>query len=253
MKHSIPIVVLQVWSSTTRTNRLGTGFSICSLYDAVVPYTYYRLQYARKLLETNHEASKYYISGREKYKKYLVSSFSNYNSIDGSKISVDRYFILVIIAQWALEKKLTIICTMKLHRKGIPKEIKSLENREEMSVLHVFYSDKKILLALYIDKKKSGKRNVVVLSTLHDEVRVTKDQQRKPDIRNFYLGTPEVNRFVVTCTVENNGWCHACIEVLVGGNVYKETPEKLNTRSKTSRSISNVLYKTAYSTCLWKM
>ena len=119
-----------------------------------------------------------------------------------------------------------------------------------MSVLHVFDSDKKILLALYIDKKKSGKRNVVVLSTLHDEVRVTKDQQRKPDIRNFYLGTPEVNRFVVTCTVENNGWCHACIEVLVGGNVYKETPEKLNTRSKTSRSISNVLYKTAYSTCL---
>ena len=72
---------------------------------------------------------------------------------------------------------------MKLHRKGIPKEIKSLENREEMSVLHVFYSDKKILLALYIDKKKSGKSNVVVLSTLHDEVRVTKDEQRKPDIR----------------------------------------------------------------------
>ena len=72
---------------------------------------------------------------------------------------------------------------MKLHRKGIPKEIKSLENREERSVLHVFYSDKKILLALYIDKKKSGKSNVVVLSTLHDEVRVTKDEQRKPDIR----------------------------------------------------------------------
>ena len=72
---------------------------------------------------------------------------------------------------------------MKLHRKGIPKEIKSLENREVMSVLHVFDSDKKILLALYIDKKKSGKSNVVVLSTLHDEVRVTKDEQRKPDIR----------------------------------------------------------------------
>ena len=32
---------------------------------------------------------------------------------------------------------------MKLHRKGIPKEIKSIENREERSVLHVFYSDKK--------------------------------------------------------------------------------------------------------------
>ena len=40
---------------------------------------------------------------------------------------------------------------MGLDRKGIPKEIKSLENREERSVLHVFDSDGKILLVSYID------------------------------------------------------------------------------------------------------
>ena len=68
---------------------------------------------------------------------------------------------------------------MGLDRKGIPKEIKSLENREERSVLHVFDSDGKILLVSYIDKKKSGKR------TLHDEVRVTKDERRKPDITHY--------------------------------------------------------------------
>ena len=51
---------------------------------------------------------------------------------------MDWYLTLAIIAQWAIEKKLTIICVMKLHRKGISKEIKSLENREERSVLHVF-------------------------------------------------------------------------------------------------------------------
>ena len=54
---------------------------------------------------------------------------------------------------------------MRLDRKGVPKEIKNLENREEISVLHVFDSNEKILLLLYIDKKKSGKRNVVVLSS----------------------------------------------------------------------------------------
>ena len=68
---------------------------------------------------------------------------------------------------------------MGLDRKGIPKEIKSLENREERSVLHVFDSDGKILLVSYIDWKKSGKR------TLHDEVRVTKDERRKPDITHY--------------------------------------------------------------------
>ena len=125
---------------------------------------------------------------------------------------MDWYLTLAIIAQWALEKKLTIICVMKLHRKGIPKEIKSLENREERSVLHVFYSDKKILLALYIDKKKSGKRNVVVLSTLHDEVRVTKDEQRKPDIRKLYNnkkgGVHVVNLTLTRCTIriKNKRW-----------------------------------------------
>ena len=55
---------------------------------------------------------------------------------------------------------------MRLDRKGIPKEIKSLENRDERSVLHIFNNDEKILLVWYIDKKKSGKRNVVVLKHL---------------------------------------------------------------------------------------
>ena len=46
---------------------------------------------------------------------------------------------------------------MRLDHKGIPREIKSLENREERSVLHVFYSDEKILLVLCNDKTKSEK------------------------------------------------------------------------------------------------
>ena len=58
---------------------------------------------------------------------------------------------------------------MRLDRKDILKEIKSLDNREERSVLHVFDSDEKILLISYIDKK-FGKRNFDVLSTLHEEV-----------------------------------------------------------------------------------
>ena len=53
---------------------------------------------------------------------------------------------------------------MRLDRKGRPNRIKNLENREKISVLHVFDSDEKILLVLYSDKKKSDKRNFIVVS-----------------------------------------------------------------------------------------
>ena len=112
------------------------------------------------------------------------------------------------------KKKIIVVGTMRLDRKGISKEIKSLENREEGSVLRVFdsdekillvsYIDEKILLVSYIDKKKSGKRNVVVLSTLHDEVRVTKDERRKPDIYKLYDhakgGVDMVDLISTSCT-----------------------------------------------------
>ena len=78
---------------------------------------------------------------------------------------------------------------MQLDRKGIPKKVKSLENREERSYLLVFDSGEKIFFVSYIDKKKPGKRNVAVLSTLHDEVRVTKDERRKPEIHAIHEHT----------------------------------------------------------------
>ena len=53
---------------------------------------------------------------------------------------------------------------MRLDRKGRPKKIKILENREKSSVLHVFDSDEKIPLVLYSDKKRSDKRNFIVVS-----------------------------------------------------------------------------------------
>ena len=135
-----------------------------SLCDAVVTYTYHTLPYAGKPSEINNEASKYYIAGTDEYTMYLVNDVNHYNSIDGSNISMDRYFTSVVVAQWTLEKKTTIVGKMRLDRKGRPKKIKSLENRDKSSVLHVFDSDEKILLVLYSDKKKSDKRNFIVLS-----------------------------------------------------------------------------------------
>ena len=80
-----------------------------SLCDAVVTYTYYTLPYVGKPSEINNEASKYYIAETDEYTKYLVNGVNHYNSIHESNISMDRYFTSVAIAQWALEKKTTIV------------------------------------------------------------------------------------------------------------------------------------------------
>ena len=38
----------------------------------------------------------------------------------------------------------------------------------------------------YVDKKKTGKKNIVVLTTMHTSVSVTKDQRVKPNVHTFY-------------------------------------------------------------------
>ena len=52
--------------------------------------------------------------------------------------------------------------------------------------MHVYDTKEKILLASYIDKKKSGKKNVIILSIIHDNVKITKDQQKKPSVNKMY-------------------------------------------------------------------
>ena len=64
---------------------------------------------------------------------------------------------------------------MRHDRKGIPKELKSVNNREEKSALYVCHEEKNVMLVSYINKKKSGKKNVIVLTTIHDSVKVTND------------------------------------------------------------------------------
>ena len=105
---------------------------------------------------------------------------------------MDRYFTSVCLAAWALENTFTIVGTMRHDRKEIPKEVKALNDREEMSVLHVYHEEKKILLVSYIGKKKSGKKNVIILSTMHENVKVTKGQRKKPQVHTMYDHTKGV-------------------------------------------------------------
>ena len=78
---------------------------------------------------------------------------------------------------------------MRHDRKGIPKEVKVIGNREEKSMLYVYHKEKNIMLASYIDKNKSEKKNAIILSTMHDSVKVTNDLRKKPQIHSMYNHT----------------------------------------------------------------
>ena len=99
---------------------------------------------------------------------------------------MDRYFTSVSLAQWCLERHITIVGTMWLDRKGIPAEIKKIDKPDEQSTFYIHGKDDDLMLVLYVDKKKSGKKNVVVLTSMHDNVRVMKDERRKPQVHTFY-------------------------------------------------------------------
>ena len=72
---------------------------------------------------------------------------------------MDRYFTSVSLAKWALdEQSIAIVGTMRHDRKGIPKELKMLDGREEKSAMYVYSEDDLIMLVSYVDKKKSGKK-----------------------------------------------------------------------------------------------
>ena len=154
------------------------GLLYRSLCDAEVPYTYYTLPYNGKPDRPDNE---YYVTGTDEYTKYLVTKFLVHNKIAGRNISLDRYFTSVTLAKWCLEKRISIVGTMKIGRMGIPKEMIALTDREEKSTKYCYSEDNKILLTSYVDKKASGKKNVIVLSTMHKDVRVTRDQRKKPN------------------------------------------------------------------------
>ena len=78
------------------------------------------------MVEVNDEYRKYYVTGTDNYTIYLVEEFSKLNSLEGCNISMDRYFTPVTLARWATEHKFSIVGTMRLDRKGTPKDFKSL-------------------------------------------------------------------------------------------------------------------------------
>ena len=95
-------------------------------------------------------------------------------------------FTNVTFAHYLKEKKMTLVGTMRVNRKGIPKEPVEMQSRDDKDIKFVYANVDDMMLASHVVKKKSGKINTLLLNTMHDDVRCSRDQRKKTNIVCFY-------------------------------------------------------------------
>ena len=117
---------------------------------------------------------------------YLVDKLSSHVDVTGRNVSMDRYFTSVTIAHYLKEKKMTLVGTMRANRTGIPKELVDMQNRDNKDIKFVYAKEDDMMLTSYVVKKKSGNRNILLLSTMHDDVKCGRDERKKPNTICFY-------------------------------------------------------------------
>ena len=75
--------------------------------------------------------------------------------------------------------------------------------RAEKSTINACQKNGDGLLVSYVDKRKAGKKNIVVLTTMHTSVSATKDQRVKPNVHTFYDHTKGVVDVVDLVSTQN--------------------------------------------------
>ena len=106
------------------------GALLKSLNDVRFPYTYKALPYAAKPTAGDEP---FYISSTADYIKNLVIQTKEQVRFDGRNISKHRLYTRVEIANWLLEKNITIACTVRKGTVGFPEEVFHKKNREVLS------------------------------------------------------------------------------------------------------------------------
>ena len=160
------------------------GLLFKAINAARYPYTFIASPYCGKPQEVG---GIYYVSGTEEIVKYMVEQLRNKVSLNGRNISFDRLYTSLSIAIWLYERNITCVGTMQINRKGIPNEIKDFKHREPLSTEIYWQENGPLSLSSYVVKTSTGKKNVLMLSTLNPILGTTKDDNReKPALYKLY-------------------------------------------------------------------
>jgi hypothetical protein len=136
------------------------------------------------------EGGEWYLNTTEGITLRLLEKYG-WVKLKGANLSTDNLYTSVSLAEKLLEKKMTLVGTLRSNRKGITKEMKNMDGREENSTVVWWEKERgKMTLTSYVVNTKSkGKKNVLVLSTIPalPDMGVTKDDgKKKPAVIKLY-------------------------------------------------------------------
>ena len=191
------------------------GLLFKSINLARYSYTFTSMPYCGKPECDASEYSEFYVQGTENAVKYLVNKLNSYCDLQGRNITHDRLYTSIPLAKWLLSHNITCLGTIQANRKGIPKEIKDIADREPLSYEYFREeNEKKLVLNSWVTRTKtSGFKNVLLLSTVSPLLGVTKDDnKKKPAIYKLYDftkgGTDIVDQRIglYTCRTKSRRW-----------------------------------------------
>ena len=141
------------------------------------PFTFLTIEYTAK---PKAEPTSYYTTRTSQTVKYLIQNLECHTNLVAKNISYDKLYTSIPMAQWLLEHRITSVGTLQSNRKAISAEIKQIKERETNSCEIYWEKDNGISnLHSYVAKaKSSGKRNVLLLSTLPPFLATTKDDNK---------------------------------------------------------------------------
>ena len=136
----------------------------------------------------HHDKAIARVRGTEDTIKRLVTDLEKHTSFSGRNILYDRLYTSILLAKWLLERNITTVGTLQANRKGIPEEVKHVGSRDS-NFYEIFWdeSGKLVLNSYIVNTKSSGKKNVLLLSTMYPILGTAKDNLRlKPAIYKLY-------------------------------------------------------------------
>ena len=152
--------------------------------NAEVPYTYFSLPYSDKTENPVY----FYVSDTDEKRHYLNNNLFKHANIRSRYRSMDQYFRSIPLMELLLDQNMTLVGTLKANSIGVRVEINDVKELKEKTNVFIGNDDngKQKVLLPWIDMKKSGRGNILVLIIMHDCVLVTNDQRAKPEILIFY-------------------------------------------------------------------
>lgn len=100
----------------------------------------------------------------------------------GYQVTTDNFFTSVETAKLLLERKTTMVGTLRANSKGIPSDLKkSLGTKYDSK----FFIDKESKI-VFVNYQCKEKKNVCLLSSMHNAPTVNSTEKKKPSIIEFY-------------------------------------------------------------------